>query len=311
MLNVRLRFLLLVGMLMAICAGAQTATQKKSATLSKPATAQKAAPAAGGEKLPAEATVDSFMKHMFGYDPNITWKVLDIKPAKAAGVADVTVLLKNQQGQAVQRFFVMPDEKWAIAGDIMPFGADPFARNRAELQARVNGVVRGPASAPVTIVEFSDLECPSCKAAQPTVDKLLQDVPGVHFIFQNFPLETLHPWALKAAKYADCVGREDPNAFWKFIESAYATQEQINPTNADEKLKILAGQAGANATQVAGCSTQPQTAERIKASQDLGKSLDVTGTPTLFINGREIKNVNGMPYEILKQMVEAPMNAAK
>src|SRR5512146_492887 len=105
-----------------------------------------------------EATVDSFLKHMFGYDPSIQWQVLNIAPSRATGVTDVSVLLKNPQGQQNVQLYVTPDGKHAVVGDMMPFGADPFAPARNEIAARANGAVRGPANAPVTVVEFSDLQ---------------------------------------------------------------------------------------------------------------------------------------------------------
>lgn len=285
----------------------------------------KAGPAAGGL---TEATVNSFLKHTFGYDSSISWQVLSIGPSAANGVTDVSVLLKNPQGQQAVHLYVMPDGKYAIVGDMMPFGADPFAAARAEIAARNNGVSRGPANAAVTIVEFSDLQCPSCKAAQPTIDRLLADEPDVRFIFQNYPLEKMHPWAFLGAAYADCIGRQNNAAFWKFIESVYGNQEQITgmlPQNAasaedamkqaspaiSKKLQELASASGANAGQVATCAADPATTARIRKSLELGSDLGVSGTPTLFVNGRRIQNVNGLPYEVLKSMVDAAKGAGK
>ena len=70
----------------------------------------------------------------------------------------------------------------------------------------MNGPSRGPADAPVTLVEFSDLQCPHCKEAQPTIDKLMAEEKNARLVFQNFPLPA-HDWAAKAAYYGDCIGR--------------------------------------------------------------------------------------------------------
>ncbi len=294
-------------------------TPGSSQAKSGASTATRSSSTQGTAGLPTEATVNDFLKHTFGYDSAITWKVLEIAASPAPGVASVTVLLQNPQGQQTAKFFVLPGDKYAIAGDLMPFGADPFAPARNEIAANANGVVRGPENAAATVVEFSDLECPSCKAAQPTIDRLLKDEPAVRFIFQNYPLEQLHPWAFLGATYADCVAQQSKDAFWKFIESVYANQEQItallpqgaaNPMKQAQpqiakKLQELAGAAGANAEQVATCSAEPATAARVRKSLALGQSLGITGTPTLFVNGRKIGNVNGLPYEVLKSMVDA------
>jgi protein-disulfide isomerase len=153
------------------------------------------------------------------------------------------------------------------------------------------------------VVEFSDLQCPHCKDAQPTVDKLLAEEKNTRLVFQNFPLAS-HDWAGKAASYADCVGRSSNDAFWKFIQSVYDAQKDISSANADEKLTALADQAGVKGSESATCAAKPETAGRIQRSIALGAALEVTGTPTLFINGRKISNVGGLPYEVLKGLTE-------
>ncbi len=291
-------------LLSAAFAVAQTKAPAKRAP--KSATSSAAQPATTGQAgLPTEATVESFLRHTFGWDTSIQWKVLNIKPSEVPQVAEVLVGLKNAQGQAQTiSLFVLPGGKWAVAGEMLPFGADPYAPLRQELATRAHGPAKGPAGSRMTIVEFSDLQCPACKAAQPTIDQLLQDEPNARFIFQNFPLQDLHPWAFKAATYADCLGRENPDAFWKFISADYANQEQVTVENVDQKMKEFVTQAGGDANKVAACAALPSTAARVKESIKLGNDVGVTGTPTLYVNGRKIQSVSGMPYEMLKAIVE-------
>lgn len=259
-------------------------------------TAQPSAP------LPSEETVNAFMKQMFGYDANITWKISSIKPSEAEGLAEIDLVLANPQGQQLATIYVTPDGKHALLGEIIPFGAHPFAPAAQKLREG-NGISRGPSNAPVTVVEFSDLQCPHCKEAQPTVDKLLNEEPSVKFVFQQFPLPS-HEWAAKAAAYADCIGRSNNAAFWKFVNGTYAAQSEIMPANADEKLTGIADSAGVKGSDIAACAAKPETKTRIDQSVELGKAVGVNGTPTLFINGRKIANVNGTPFEILKGMVD-------
>jgi protein-disulfide isomerase len=254
-------------------------------------------------RLPSEETVNAFMKQMFGYDPSVSWKVVSIRPTEAEGIAEVMVLLSNSQGQQNNRLYVTSDGKHALVGDIIPFGSHPFDAAREELSQKADGPSRGPADAPVTVVEFSDLQCPHCKEAQPTVDKLLAEEKNARLVFQNFPLPS-HDWAGKAAAYADCTGRSSTDAFWKFIHSVYDAQKDISVANADEKLTALADQAGVKGAEVATCAAKPETVGRIQRSVALGASLEVNGTPTLFINGRKISNVGGLPYEVLKGLTE-------
>jgi protein-disulfide isomerase len=148
-------------------------------------------------------------------------------------------------------------------------------------------------------VEFSDLQCPHCKAAQPTIDKLLADNPNARFVFESFPIASLHDWAYKAAGYSLCVHQQNADAFWKFVQSVYDAQDSITTANADVKLTELATSAGANGPTAATCSSSAQTKNKVDQSLALGKEVGVTGTPTLFLNGRKIQNVSGTPYQVL------------
>ena len=253
--------------------------------------------------LPTEDTVNAFMQQTFGYDSTITWKVASIKPSVAQGLAEVSVVVTNSQGQSAMTLYVTADGKHAMTGEILPFGAKPYAPAHEALLKGANGPSKGPAKATATIVEFSDLQCPHCKEAQPTVEKLLAEEPNARFVFQQFPLP-MHNWAAKAAGYADCVGRSSNEAFWKFIEGSYAEQANITESNADEKLTAIADKSGVKGADIAACSAKPDTKTRVDQSIALGQAVGVAGTPTLFINGRRIGNVAQVPMEILKGLVE-------
>lgn len=279
---------LLVLILLAMLAGVQ------------PATSQSSAKAADAPALPSEDTVKAFLQQFFGYDSSLSWKVANIKPSEATGLAEVDVVISGPQGAQSQKFYVSSDGQHAVFGSILPFGAHPFEAARKELEKGVTGPSRGPADAPVTIVEFSDLQCPHCKEAQPTINKLMSEKTNVRLIFQNFPLP-MHDWATKAASYSECVSQSSNDAFWKFVESVYESQSEITAANADEKLTGLADKAGVKGSDVATCAAKPETTTRVQRSMALGKAVDVSQTPTLFVNGRNVPNV---PYEVLVKLVD-------
>jgi protein-disulfide isomerase len=261
-------------------------------------------PASGSAvNLPSEATVNAFMLQTFGYEAQISWKISSIKLAPVPGLVQVDVVLASPQGQQLSRFYVTPDGDHAVIGDIIPFGAKPFDPARKTLEKGITGPSRGPKNAAVTIVEFGDLQCPACKAAQPAIETLITSEPDARFVFQNFPLE-MHNWAAKGAAYADCVAQASNDAFWKFIAKTYETQADITAENADEKLTALADGAGLKGVDIAACASTPVTKAHVDASLALGKSVNVTGTPTLFINGRSIGNVSQVPASSLKGLVD-------
>jgi protein-disulfide isomerase len=298
---------ILICLLAANLAAAQSAASKQSPT--KPA--EKAADKSAGDvKLPSDATVDSFLQQTFGYEPNLSWKISSIKPASFGGLAEVIVILASPQGQQASHFYVAPDGEHALVGDVIPFGARPFDPVKKILDKGMTGPSRGPQDAPVTIVEFGDLQCPACKAAQPTIEKLVAEEPSARFVFQNFPLE-MHNWAAKGAAYADCVGRASNDAFWKFVSKTYETQSDITAENADEKLTALADGAGLKGADIAACAAKPETKARVDASIALGKQVDITGTPTLFINGRRIGNFDARLSDTYKELVDFAAKDAK
>lgn len=289
-------FLSSICILFLICtfSAAQTGTAK-SASAKSAATAH--------DNLPSEATVDAFLHQQFGYESDLTWKINSIKPSIIPGLGEVTVVLASQQGQQLSRFYVAPDGAHALVGDIIPFGARPFDPVKKILDKAVTGPARGPKDSAVMIVEFGDLQCPACKAAQPTIEALVAAEPNARFVFQSFPLE-MHNWAAKGAAYADCVGRASNDAFWKFVSKTYETQSDITAENVDEKLTAIADGAGLKGADIAACAAKPDTKTRVEASIALGKSVEVTGTPTVFINGRRVANFDSRMTDIYKKLVD-------
>src|SRR6202158_1431960 len=284
------RNLILVLLLTCGMAGAQTSTTAKPADSS-------------ATHLPSQTTVDAFMQQTFGYESQVSWKISSIKPAPVPGLAQVDVILATPQGQQLSRFYVAADGEHAVVGDIIPFGAKPFDPVKKILDKGITGPARGPKGAPVTIVEFGDLQCPACKAAQPAIEGLIAAEPNARFVFQNFPLE-MHNWAAKGAAYADCVGLASSDAFWKFIAKTYETQADITAENADEKLTALADAAGLKGADIAACAAKPETKAHVDTSMALGKAVDVNSTPTLFINGRKIGSFDQRLSDVYKSLVE-------
>jgi len=266
------------------------------------------APATGANGLPSEETINAFMQQMVGYNPEVTWRIAEVRPTGVGGLSEVQVVITDSKGSNGNKFYVTSDGKHAVTGDIIPFGVKPFEQDRLKLEKGVNGPAKGPAKAPVTIVEFSDMQCPHCKQVAPAVEQLLAQEPNAHFVFQNFPLPN-HNWAEKGAGYVDCIGRGSSEAVWKFIQKTFEQQESITEANADEKLKAIATESGADGEQIAACSAKPDTKARIEASLALGKSVGVTGTPAIFINGRMLSG--GAPVELLKQLVDFQTNQTK
>ncbi len=255
---------------------------------------------------PTPQTVDTFLHAVWGSDDNREWRVASIQPASVAGFTKVEVYVADKRQPTrigTYAFLVTPDGKHAVAGDLAPFGPNPFAENRATLQQRADGPARGAADKQLELVEFTDLQCPSCKAAQSTMDQLAKDFPQAHIVFQNLPVSSVHPQAMQAAEVGVCVrqAKGDP-AFFLYAQKVFDTQADLTAAKADATLRAAVTAAGADPAAVMACSTQPATRAAVESSVKLATDLGITATPTLAVNGR-ILPLTQVPYAGLTKMI--------
>jgi protein-disulfide isomerase len=255
---------------------------------------------------PTVDTVNAFLKQLWGFDENRVWQVAAILKTNAAGVSKVVVFVgdKLQPGKTQQTvFFTTPDGKHAIADNVIDFGAKPFEDTRKVLQERADGPARGAASRELMLVEFSDMQCPHCKDAQPIMDQLVTDFPQARVVFQNFPLVDIHPQAFQAAAWGLCVRKaKGDEAFFKYAQAVFDTQGALTDQDATATLTTAVTKAGGDPNAIAACAKTPAIADAVNASSQLAKDVGVDATPALFINGFPIP-VNGVPYEVLKRIV--------
>ncbi len=147
---------------------------------------------------------------------------------------------------------------------------------------RVKGA---PAPAKITVVEFSDFECPACRAAEEPIANFLKAYPDARFVFKNFPLERIHPWALPAAEVAECAGRQ--GKFWPVHDSFYKHQpEWAQSPTPEQDLQKLAESHGVDAKQLQSCLQDPATKAAIESDVQEGRNRWVYSTPTFFVNGK-------------------------
>jgi protein-disulfide isomerase len=255
---------------------------------------------------PSVETVNAFLKQLWGFDPNREWQVEAILSTNAPGVAKIVVFVgeKSQPGKTQTTvFFTTPDGKHAIADNVIDFGAKPFEDTRRLLEARADGPARGAAGKELLIVEFSDMQCPHCKDAQPTMDQLVTDFPQARVVFENYPLVDIHPYAFQAAAEGVCVRKEKgDDAFAKYAQAVFDAQEGLTAANANATLDLAVTKAGADPAAAIACAKTPAAIDAVHASMQLGKDLGIDATPMLFVNGQPIP-VTNVPYEVLKRIV--------
>src|SRR6185436_11792552 len=146
---------------------------------------------------------------------------------------------------------------------------------------------KGPATAKVTIVEYSDFQCPFCSRGYNTIEKevLKQYGDKVRFYYKHYPLP-FHPWAKPGAIAAECAKQQKPEAYWTLYDAYFTHQAEVNPQNVKEKGQEFLKDSGIDMAKWGTCFDNKETAAKVNAQHDEGAALGVTGTPAFFINGR-------------------------
>lgn len=201
--------------------------------------------------------------------------------------------LTEQRSQTARRsFFDALREKHGIQSLLGPY----------RIAVAATGPSRGPSSAPVTIVEFGDFQCPFCKRAESSLHTILEQYPsGVRVVFRQLPLTAIHPNAEMAAEAAVCADRQ--GKFWEMHDAMYADQSALTA----EGLKGTAQRLGLKVPEFSAClGSGAGTAldADLRAARDLGLS----GTPYFFINGRPLDG--NVPLEQFQRVVSEELGAA-
>jgi protein-disulfide isomerase len=267
----------------------------------------KADPADFSADSPTKEQINGFLQSSWGYDTGRVYQVQRIAKTVVPGITNVVVLAGEKGNKQVQglQFFVLPDGKHIItSGEILPFSDHPYVENRATLIKRADGPSKGAAGKDLELVEFADFQCPHCKDAQPTMDKLATDFPNAHIVYQSFPLVKIHDQAFRSAAYGVCVAKLGGNpAFFQFAAAVYEGQAGLaTAEGATLTLNSAVTKAGQDPAKVEACSKTPETEAVVKSDIKLAEDLNVNQTPSLAINGRIIP-LGGLDYNTLKQIV--------
>ncbi len=248
-------------------------------------------------------------------------QIVSLEPSDLPGLDRGSFTYLTQRGRQAQEFLVTVDDKqlYLIAAgpldvsmsveEIASAEAAEREKTRAKLtDAAKNFPVRGNPDAPITIVEFSDFQCPYCARASTTVEQVLAKYPeDVRIAYAHFPLD-FHPWARPAAIGAVCAAKQDVSAFWKLHDFFFKNQNQVNEENVLDKTRdILAGtkvdlDAWSTCAEDASSPEYVAAAQKVDTEASLGVELGVTGTPAFFINGEFLNGAQ--PLQAFEQIIE-------
>ena len=203
-----------------------------------------------------------------------------------------------EQQRPMQALHAYTNELREAAGDIEVLLAAP----RQTIDILPDDPVRGPAVAPIEIVEFSDFDCPFCQRATETVDRLLEDFAGqIRFVYKDYPLPT-HPNAFKAAEAGNCAHEQD--RFWELHDTMFANQGALSV----DELHTHAETIGLDTEAFAECLDSGRHVASVERDMAIGNGYGVASTPTLFVNGRSV--IGAAPYETFAEIIREELAAA-
>lgn len=274
-----------------------TAVPQKSAT--KPA---------AGKSTFDKAAIESYLRYTELWIPQVAVAIDDPKPsAELPGFSEVWVHLSYNGGTKDDMYYLSSDGKKVVKGQAYDLTKNPFHTNLELLKTADQPAYGAAAGSPVTLVVFSDFECPVCQQEATVLRKNIPATYGdkVRVYFTDFPLESIHPWSRKAAVAGRCMYHEGESAFWDYHDWIYANQSSINPENVDAKIQEYAKGKGMDGMQLGRClddkSAKSATAE-VDASLSEGHMLQVSATPTLYLNGRKLEGA--VDWQVLTQLIQ-------
>jgi len=237
--------------------------------------------------------------------PSAPVEVKDLQESKIKGAKSGTL---NVAGRSVT-FVMSEDGKYVVFGEIEDLSVDPFKKVMEKISLK-GEPGKGPANAKVTIVEYSDFQCPFCSRAYTTMDTQVLKEYGdkVRFYHKQFPL-SFHPWAEPAAIAAECAAQQNPDAYWKLYGFLFANQKDINPQNIKDKAHEGLQGTKIDMAKFDDCFDNKKSLDKVKADMAEAQTVGVNGTPAFFINGRMISGAQ--PFENFKSIIDDELARAK
>jgi len=260
-----------------LCGAGAFAQQAKTAAVTPPAAVSQ-----------AQKDIETYLRNLYAFGPDVTLVVGPLQESPVQGMLETNIDVTIGENKQAAKFYVSKDGRFLFRGELSDMTKDPLAENMAKI-AMKDAPSLGDAKAPVTIVEYSDFECPVCRSLHDVLRAMLPNYAGkVRVVFKDFPIEQLHPWARTAAIAGRCTYQQKPEAFWKIYDLIYDNQEIISAANAWTKMTDYAGESGLDVESFKGCMASPEAGAAVNASRANGEKLEVNSTPTLFINGRRL-----------------------
>lgn len=241
-------------------------------------------------------STEAFLRNRFAWGPDYTVVLGPLQQTTLSNLyrMPIQVTLLGETQSSI--FYLSKDGRLLFRGEIFDTSVDLITANRNKLNISGNPEI-GPDDARVTLVEFSDLQCPGCRDFRATLKWIQSRYPNdVRVVFKDFPLEK-HPWAMSAAVGARCAFIKSPNAFWKIADKIFDSMDSISNENIQQKLIEFASDLNLEPAAFKTCLESSEAKNAVHANLQDGLTLGVQVTPTIFVNGRLVKGDDKIAIE--------------
>jgi protein-disulfide isomerase len=230
-----------------------------------------------------------YVRDRFAVPDSVKITMTDLRASAYSDFLETTITLDDGKDKRSQPLFVSKNMRYLVEGSIFNLAGDP-REEIVRLISLPDQPIQGPANAPVTLVEYSDLECPICAHLQEELETDIVPKYGnkLRVVFKEFPLVNIHDWALPAAIAAQCVYQIDPSKYVDFRSTVYKNQASVTGDHARDMLLHFGAEVGIDNMKLAACIDSKSTLSRVEANMHEGDALGVNQTPTSFINGRTL-----------------------
>jgi protein-disulfide isomerase len=262
-------------------------------------------------------SIERQVRAFYEVTPDVKIGIGPLRPSDFPGYQAVTITLSTDNAKKDYEFLISKDQKTLIRMTKLDLTKDPYM----EIEKKINlsgRPVRGNKNARVVAVNFDDFECPFCSRMHQTLfPELLKEYGGqVAFVYKDFPLADIHPWATHAAVNANCLGAQSDDAYWDFADYIHSNQHEINSQSglsaqfaALDKLALQQGQKhNVDLAKLQAC-VKAQDDSAIKESIREGESVDVNATPTMFVNGMKTHD-GALSLDELRAMLDQALKDA-
>lgn len=230
----------------------------------------------------------------YSVPPNVKVTVSAPHPSEFANYDSLTVTFDGEGKKQDYEFLVSKDQKTLVRMTKIDLTKDPYAETMKKIDVK-GRPVRGNPNAKVMLVNYDDFQCPYCSRAYQTLfpEFLKEYGDRVAFVFKDYPLSEIHPWAIHAAVDANCLAAQNGNAYWDYADYIHTNQNVVNSEKgrdaqfaALDRITLNEGaKFNLDSGKLQSC-VKAQKEDAVTASTREGDSLGVNGTPTMFVNGQ-------------------------